>query len=196
MLSSLAASAALPLLNHLLHTAPWARERLQAWAGNIVCIELFPFALKLSVTAVGVFTVADASARATASIQLSPFQAARLTLKDPAAFRSVALDGDVQFAAALGSVLRELAWDAEADLARVVGDMAAHRIVRGARSVQNWQHDAADSACQTLLEYATEERPLLAKRRLVAAFITEVDTIRDDVARLEKRLQLLAARRS
>lgn len=196
MLSGLAASVSLPLLNHLLHGAPWARERLQAWAGNSVCVELFPFALKLSVTVDGVFAVADASARATASIQLSPFQAARLALKDPAAFRTVTIDGDAQFAAVLGSVLRELAWDAEADLARVVGDMAAYRIVRGARSVQNWQHDAADSARQTLIEYATEERPLLVKRRHVASFIAEVDAVRDDVVRLEKRLQLFAARRN
>lgn len=194
MLSTLTASAVPPLLNHLLREAPWARERLQSWAGNIVSFKLFPFDLKLGITADGLFTMAGASEAPTASIRLNPLQGARLALKDPAAFRTVNIDGDIQFAAALGSVLRELTWDAEADLARVVGDVAAHRLIRGARSLQHCQRDAIGSACQSWIEYAIEERPLLVKHRLVEAFITDVDTIRDDVARLEKRLQLLVAR--
>jgi len=196
MLSSLAASASLPLLNHLLHGAPWARQRLRAWAGNSVGIELFPLRLTLVVTAAGMFAAAEAGATPDVRIQLTPLQAARLAMKDPTVFRHVVVDGDAQFAATLGDVFRELDWDAEADLARVVGDVAAHRIVRGARSLHMWQRHAVDSAQQTLVEYAVEERPLLAKRRHVATFIAEVDALRDDVARLEKRLQLLAARRS
>lgn len=194
MLSTLTAGAVPLLLNHLLRDAPWAQQRLQSWAGNIVRFTLFPFDLKLSITADGLFTMADAAEAPTATIRLHPLQSARLVLKDPAAFRTVNIDGDIQFAAALGSVLRELTWDAEADLARVVGDVAAHRIMRGARSFQHWQRDTISGACHSLIEYASEERPLLAKQRLVEAFITDVDILRDDVARLEKRLQLLAAR--
>ncbi|HUW27938.1 MAG TPA: SCP2 sterol-binding domain-containing protein [Sulfuriferula sp.] len=196
MPSGLAASAGLPLLNHLLHGAPWARERLQAWAGKTVSIELFPLHFTLAVTAAGTFAAAEASTAPDAHIQLTPLQAARLAMKDPAAFRNVAIDGDAQFAAALGSIFRELDWDVEADLARMVGDVVAHRIVRGARSLHEWQRHAADSTQHTLVEYATEERPLLAKRRHVASFIAEVDAVRDDVARLEKRLQLFAAHRN
>ncbi len=194
MLSGLAASAGLPLLNHLLHGAPWARQRLLAWAGKTVGIELFPLRLTLAVTVAGTFAAAEAGTTPDAHIRLTPLQAARLAMKDPAVFRHVVIDGDAQFAATLGSVFRELDWDAEADLARVVGDVAAHRIVRGARSLQAWRRHAIDSAQQSLVEYAVEERPLLAKRRHVAAFIAEVDAVRDDVARLEKRLQLCAAR--
>ncbi|BBP05636.1 hypothetical protein TPL01_17950 [Sulfuriferula plumbiphila] len=196
MLSGLAASAGLPLLNHLLHGAPWARQRLLAWAGKTVSIELFPLRLTLAVTAAGTFAAAEASAAPDARIRLTPLQAARLAMKDPAVFRTVVIEGDAQFAATLGSVFRELDWDVEAELARVVGDVAAHRIVRGARGWHEWQRHAADSTLQTLAEYAIEERPLLAGRRHVASFIAEVDAVRDDVARLEKRLQLCAARRN
>ena len=196
MLSGLAASAGLSPLNHLLHGAPWARQRLLAWAGKTVSVDLFPLHLALTVTATGTFAAAQAGAAPDAHIRLTPLQAARLAMKDPTAFRNVVIDGNAQFAATLGDVFRKLDWDAEADLARVVGDIAAHRIVRGARNLQEWQRHAADSAQQSLVEYAVEERPLLAKRHHVATFIAEVDTVRDDVARLEKRLQLFAARRN
>ena len=43
----------------------------------------------------------------------------------------IQMSGDPAFAAVLGGVLRELRWDVEEDLSRVVGDIAAHRIVRG-----------------------------------------------------------------
>ena len=195
MLSGLAASASLPLLNHLLHGAPWARQRLLVWAGNTVSIELFPLHLALTVTAAGTFAAAETGAVPDAHIELSPVQAARLAMKDPAAFRNVVIDGDAQFAATLGDIFRELDWDAEADLARIVGDVAAHRLVHSTRSLHAWQRHAIDSAQQSLVEYATEERPLLAKRRHIATFIDDVDAVRDDTARLEKRLQLLAARR-
>jgi len=196
MLSSLASSAGLPLLNHLLHGAPWARQRLLAWAGHTVSIKLFPLRLTLTVTAAGTFAAAEACAAPDAHIELGPVQAARLAMKDPAAFHNVVIDGDAQFAAILGSIFRELDWDAEADLARVVGDVAAHRLVHSARSLHAWQRHAMDSAQQSLVEYATEERPLLAKRRHIATFIDDVDAVRDDTARLEKRLQLFTARRN
>ena len=196
MLSGLAASASLPLLNHLLHGAPWARQRLLACAGKTVSIDLFPLHLALTVTAAGTFAAAEGGAAPDAHIQLTPLQAARLAMKDPTVFRHLIVDGDAQFAATLGDVFRELDWDAEADLARVLGDVAAHRLVHSTRSLHVWQRHTMDSAQQSLVEYATEERPLLAKRRHIAAFIDDVDAVRDDTARLEKRLQLFAARRN
>lgn len=194
MLSRLAASAGLPPLNHLLHGAPWARERLVAWAGKTVSIDLFPLNFTLTVTETGMFSAAGADAVPDAHIELGPIQAVRLAMKDPAAFHNVVIDGDAQFAATLGTIFRELEWDAEADLARVIGDVAAHRVVNSAHSLQAWQRHVADSALQSLVEFTTEESPVLAKSRHVASFIAEVDALRNDSARLEKRLQLLAAR--
>ena len=41
-------------------------------------------------------------------------------------------------------------------------------------------------------EYWTEERPLIAKRAHVEQFAHEVDQLRGDVERLEKRLEKLS----
>jgi ubiquinone biosynthesis protein UbiJ len=103
--------------------------------------------------------------------------------------RAARIEGSAEFAQALGFVIRNLHWDAEEDLSRLVGDIAAHRMVKGAREFAAWQQQAAQNFAANLAEYFTEEQPLVARKADLAAFTAEVDRMRDDVARLEKRIQ-------
>jgi ubiquinone biosynthesis accessory factor UbiJ len=57
--------------------------------------------------------------------------------------RFVRLEGDVFLAQDLSKVAKELRWDAEHDLARVVGDAPAYWIVRHAKQAATVLHDAA-----------------------------------------------------
>ena len=43
-------------------------------------------------------------------------------------------------------------------------------------------------AARSAAEYWTEERPLIASTRAVREFVSDVDALRDDVARFEKRV--------
>jgi ubiquinone biosynthesis protein UbiJ len=52
-------------------------------------------------------------------------------------------------------------------------------------------HDAALNLSQAAAEYLTEEHPLLVKPAQVAGFVQQVDTLRDDIARLEQRVARL-----
>ncbi len=192
MLSGWSASAVLPPLNHLLRQSGWAQARLQPYAGYGFIVEVFPFSLPLVISPQGLFERTTPDAIPAATLHLNPLLLARIATRDPMALRSVVIDGDAQFAAALGSVFRDLEWDMEADLSRVVGDVAAHRVATSVHAVQAWQRNATDSVQRSLAEYATEESPLLVKRNHVAAFVAEVDALRDQTARLEKRLQLLS----
>lgn len=88
---------------------------------------------------------------------------------------------------------RNLRWDAADDLSHVTGDIAAERIVQGVSATQQKLRDAALNLSQAAAEYWTEERPLLAKPQQIAAFMQQVDTLRDDIARLEQRLKRLSA---
>ncbi|MGZ5073706.1 MAG: hypothetical protein ACXWBL_11230, partial [Usitatibacter sp.] len=71
---------------------------------------------------------------------------------------------------------------------RVVGDIAAHRIVAGARALRDWGADTGLRLAQGAAEYWTEESPLIASRVKVDAFVREVAELRDSVERLEKRV--------
>ena len=45
-----------------------------------------------------------------------------------------------------------------------------------------------------LSEYWQEEQPMLAKKRHVQRFVSEVDVLRDDTERLAKRIEKLEAK--
>ena len=50
---------------------------------------------------------------------------------EEAAFREVEMQGDAELAQEISFLARHLTWDVEEDLSRVVGDIAAHRVVGG-----------------------------------------------------------------
>ena len=80
--------------------------------------------------------------------------------------------------------------DLEEALSRGVGDIAAHRLVDGARTIAALQADAARRLTEGLMEYALERGVLVARPELagLAARIARLD---EDLERLEKRLEKL-----
>jgi len=176
-------------LNHLLKSAAWARERLQPFAGKRIRFELAPFTAAFTILASG--EVADASAREApdASFVMTPGIALRMLSGDSAAWQRVAVTGDGALAREVLYIAQNLKWDVEEDLSRVFGDVVAHRMVAAAAELRRWQRDAARNFTQAAAAYWTDERPLIAARRDIERFVQEVDTLRDDVARFEKRFE-------
>ena len=86
---------------------------------------------------------------------------------------------------------RKLRWDVAEDLSHITGDIVAERAVQFARATQQQMDAAVLSLSQALAEYWTEERPLLAKQVQIAAFVQQVETLRNDVERLEQRINRL-----
>jgi len=115
----------------------------------------------------------------------------RLAARDDSAWREIDITGDTDLASAIHHVARNLRWDFEEDLARVFGDVAAHRMAEAGRTLRRWGEQAADNTGRTFAEYWTEEQPLIAAARDLEEFSRAVDQLRDDAARLEKRLEQL-----
>jgi ubiquinone biosynthesis protein UbiJ len=182
---------ALAAVNHLLAQASWARQKLQPFAGQCAHLNLPPFSALFSITADGFIAAPPAEATAAVTLDL-PASAPLLALQGKAAvMRAAQITGSAEFAQELGYVMQHLRWDIEEDLSRVVGDIAAHRLTTGASAFAAWQRDKLKSLAENLAEYLTEERPAIARRLAIADFSADVDCLRDDVARLEKRLQRL-----
>lgn len=181
-------------LNHLLARNGWALARLTPFAGRCVRIECAPFLLTLSVRPDGGVDPAPESVP-DVTLRFSPGIAMRLAARDDTAWKDVAVSGDTEFAEALNYVGRNLRWDAEEDLARVFGDIVAHRMVQTGATLRQWSGQAADNLARSFAEYWTEEDPLIAGAADVEKFNGDVDRLRDDLARLEKRLERLLDRR-
>jgi ubiquinone biosynthesis protein UbiJ len=127
--------------------------------------------------------------------RLTPGLMLRLAARDETAWQDVQVDGDTDFAAAIHHIARNLRWDVEEDLSRVFGDIAAHRMAETGRALNRWGSQGLENTGRALAEYWTEERPIIAGRRDLDEFNRAVDALRDDVARLEKRIENLSTRR-
>jgi len=180
-------------INRLLRQNSWALERLKPFAGKIVRADCFPISILLGIAESGAAIAATPELAPDIQIRLSPGLLLRLAARDNTAWNDITVEGDAQFAAALNAIARNLRWDMEEDLSRVFGDIAAHRMAETARKIDQWGRQGADNLARSFSEYWTEERPLIAGRANVEQFNRDVDALRDDLARLEKRIEQFTA---
>jgi ubiquinone biosynthesis accessory factor UbiJ len=178
-------------INHLLRGAPWALEKLADHAGKTVALKFGPIPLRFAVEPSGELSVAGSEREADVVIDVSPSLLMRTVTQGRAALNDAAISGDTGLAQALAYIAQHLQWDYEEDLSKFVGDIAAHRIGSTARGVGTWAKESADSVLKMSKDFWTEERPTLAKAQQVAEFVASVDELRDAIARLEKRIELL-----
>jgi len=184
-------AAAAAAVNHLLRSASWARDALRRHAGKSARFELIPFVVALTILESGEVAPAAADAVPAATVKLGPGLMLRIAARDESAWREVDITGDTDLATVIHHVARNLRWDVEEDLARVFGDVVAHRMAESGRTLQRWGRQAADNTGRSFAEYWTEEQPLIAAARDLEEFSRAVDELRDDAARLEKRIERL-----
>ena len=104
---------------------------------------------------------------------------------------SLELIGDAEVAQAFQKLLSYGRPEIEEELSGVIGDVAAHRLGEVARSLGSWGKAAGATLRQNITEYLQEERRDLPSRYEVDAFAGKVGELRDDVARVEARLNQL-----
>lgn len=175
-------------LNHMLQRESWARERLRQHAGGQVAIEAGPFHLDLLIDQRGLLANGEPSRLPTVTVTLPGDTPARILLDRDNLFSSVRISGSVDLAESLAFVFRHLRWDVEGDLATIIGDIPARRLALFGRQLGERLIDGSRRLAQNAAEYATEDSSLLAARRDVEAFAKEIDRVRDELTRLEARI--------
>jgi len=179
------------LLQHLAAQNAWAAPMLKPYAGKSVSLDCVLFKADLVILEDGTLVSAGETNVADATIHISPSLLPRLLAKDEAAKLKVRIEGDTELASTLAKVFAEMRWDYEEDLSKIVGDVPAYKIGELARSSSQTIKQTAVNLAEMLNEYWQEEKPTLAKKRHVEQFNNEVDILRADVERMEKRLNKL-----
>lgn len=179
-------------LNHLLRQSPGATEALLRHAGCSVRFDLTLAQFDFRIANDGCFSEAVVDSP-DAVIRPTPALVARLPFFGRDAWRFAEYHGDPALLHTLDRVFKQLIWDAEADLAPLVGDIAAHRLHALGRDTLAGMAHAASALGHNASEYLVEEAELMARAVDVARFNRDVDTFADDVARLDARLRLLEA---
>ena len=177
-------------LNRLLEAEPWARERLTPFAGATIELRAPPLPSLRFVILPGGTLEADGEDPALV-VTLRPEALPALMQTEEHFMRSVEVAGDTALASEVMTLLRHLRWDAEEDLSKLLGDVAAHRLMDLARGFAAWQADAARRLAGTVADYAVEEKRILVSRADFEDFTSEVHRLRDAVERLEKRVRRL-----
>lgn len=107
---------------------------------------------------------------------------------------SLDLSGDAETAHDFQRLLSLAKPDFEEELSGIVGDIAAHRLSSFARSLGRWGREARSTMGANIREYLQEESRETPSRYEVDRFSKDVSTLRDDVERIEARLNLLTSK--
>ncbi len=189
--SNFSAAPASAAINHLLAQEPWARQQLQRHAGKVACIDAGTVALRLRVTADGMFEAAPADEPARVTIRVKLSDLPLIAQNRERAFSYVRIEGDADFANAISSLSTSLRWEAESDLEKVVGPVAAVRMVSGAKAAFEAVRTGHQKLAENVAEFLLEEKQVLIRPQAVEEFSADVVRLRDDVERAAKRLAKL-----
>lgn len=187
-------------LNRALRLDPDWRDKLAPLLGRRIGLELQGVGARLVLypheAGIRVMGAADEdlAVRCDAVISGTPLALAGMAMEDDT--RSlfsgeVRIEGDVELGQQFRRLLDELDMDWEEALARLTGDVVAHHIGRTLRGLGAWGEQALDTLAQNAAEYLQVESGLNPSREEVTAFVSGVDTLRNDVERLAARIRRL-----
>jgi len=183
-------------LNSLLRSEPWARERLLPFASETLEFRAPPLPpLRFTIAGDGLLGHAPPDAKPSLVVTMPPEALAAAVKGEDYLLRSIDVAGNAGLAGEIMFLVRHLRPDLEEGAAKLVGDVAAHRLAGFARDAAAWHADAARRIAGSLVEYAVEERPLLVPRAVLAEIAAAQANLRDGLERIEKRIERLAGRR-
>lgn len=117
--------------------------------------------------------------------------AARRVLPEVVAAGEVQISGDIELGRRFQGILEQAEIDWEEQAAKVMGDVAAHRLGNAVRGFGGWFGQALQTLKQDAAEYLQEESRLLPNRGAASGFRGAVENLQRDLESLEKRLARL-----
>jgi ubiquinone biosynthesis protein UbiJ len=182
-------------INHLLAQEAWARDTLMRKAGKVACINIGQMQghlrLCMRVARDGMLEVAGDEDVPDVTIHLKLSDLPLILQNRDRAFSYVRIEGDAELANTISQLSKGLRWDAEHDLERFLGPIAASRLAGGARAAVSHATSASRRLAENVAEFLLEERRVLIRPSTVDAFADDVNRLRDDVERSAKRIARL-----
>ncbi|MCF7983328.1 MAG: SCP2 sterol-binding domain-containing protein [Thiohalocapsa sp.] len=191
-------AAAEAALNAALALDAEGAARLADLQGRVLLLVLAGFGTRVYVipSESGLMLFGDYEAEPDCVVRGTPAALLRMALsehREDSVFEGeIDIDGDNALAQRLGEILRGLDIDWEEHVSHLVGDTLAHQLGRRARAAGRWARRSAGIFRQDLREYLQEEGRFLPTHEELRGFLDEVDTVRDDVERLDARIRRLA----
>ena len=189
--TNMISSSVCAAINHLLAREAWARNTLVRHVGKIAHFDTGIATVCLKVAADGMLQAVAADEAANVTIRMKLADLPLIAQNRERAFSYVKVEGDADFANTISNLSQSLQWEAEEDLSKLIGDIAAVRVVTGMQAAVETAKSVQRKLAENVAEYLLEENPMLVRPQAVADFSSDVIKLRDDVERLSKRIEKL-----
>jgi len=183
-------------VNGILKLDPESRKVMSLFEGKVIAMELEGTTLTLyclpGADGINIMTLYEGPVDTTLSGR--PYAMLRLATGDSKKVLfagDVTIRGDVELGQRFKQSLDKLDIDWEEHLATLTNDVIAHKVGYFVREVSSWLNNAGERLGRDGAEYLQQEVYTTPTRDDVEGFYRGVETLRDDVARLEARLQQL-----
>ncbi len=102
------------------------------------------------------------------------------------------ISGEIDTGHAFKKILDQIDIDWEEQISHLSGDVVARQLTLAFQQFNRWATQLKRSTGRSLSEYVLEEKRLVAHPYEISQFLSTIDTIRNDVERLEARIVRLA----
>lgn len=182
-------------LNRLLSLDSAAAGAIAGLEGRKIALQLKPWPAPMQIAVVDGRLVASDAQAPDLAVSATPgallaLAAERGGFELPAG--RIDISGDADLARRVQKLVSQLDPDWDRPFAQFFGEVAGHQIAKGLRGALAWGRATAKAMMQNSAEYLREESRDLVAPGEMADFVDEVDRTRDDVERLEARIQRLA----
>ena len=187
-------SLILKAINHLVEQEKWAHDLLLSRENQIIAISLPVGNFQLMIQNGLLANTGDNTGVAAVSLEISQ-EAIWAFLREgkSAAMKFVRISGDVDFAADLNRLAADLKWEAEEDLAKLIGDAPSRRILLESKKLFQQASLAVDDLKLGLRDYLVNEKNTLLGAQQFNDFKSEIRLLRDQLDRTEKKIIQLDA---
>ncbi|WP_308031379.1 ubiquinone biosynthesis accessory factor UbiJ [Neisseria cinerea] len=182
-------SALLPIINRLILQSPDSRSELAAFAGKTLTLNIAGLKLTGRITEDGLLAAGNGFADTEITFRDSAIQKI-LQGGEPGA-GDIGLEGDLILGISVLSLLGSLRYRALDDLARIFGTQLGNSIGSRAADIGHGIKQIGRSIAEQIGEFSREPESPVIDAATLSAWMEEVDKLRDDVARLNERLDRL-----
>ena len=179
----------LKAINHVIEQEKWARDLLLSREDQIIAISLPVGNFQLVIQNGLLTNTSDNTGLAAVSLEISQ-EAIWAFLREgkSGAMKFVRISGDVDFAADLNRLAADLKWEAEEDLAKLIGDAPSRRILLESKKLFQQASLAVDDFKLGLRDYLVNEKNTLLGAQQFNEFKSEIRLLRYQLDRTEKKI--------
>ena len=185
-------SAGQRMLSRLIDESTPSKDLARELEGSSFALEIEGAAVKCVLVARdGGIAIESETETPTATIRATPLDLlalARASSVTTLRGTGAEVRGDLHVAEKFAELLKLARPDLEEELARWIGDLAAHRVGQAARGLIAWLGRAGEALAMNTAEYLQEESRSLPAAPEARAFYSDVERLRDDVERAAARL--------